>query len=107
MKGISSMMQKSVRIALFTVLVSGLVIQSVNFSESGRSLAQSQLSTSQHFMNMMTQINVSLETSGANYRVDKVDYLTAADSGEIGQTVFFSDRGNKQLDAHFVPGDPR
>src|SRR5262245_26576047 len=102
------MMQKSVRIALFTFLVSGFVIQSMNFTDLGKSAAaQAQLATIQRLMELMTQMNVSLETSGANYRVDKVEYLTLADAGEIGQTVFFKDRGNKQIDAHFVSGDPR
>jgi hypothetical protein len=102
------MMHRSVRIALFNVLVSGLVIQAMNFSDLRKSFAaQAQLATSQRLMELMTQMNVSLETNGANYRVDKVEYLTLADAGEIGQTVFFKDRGNKQIDAHFVPGDPR
>ena len=102
------MMHKSVRIALFTFLVSGLVIGSMDITNSGKSAAaQAQLATNQRLMELMTQMNVSLETNGANYRVDKVEYLTLADAGEIGQTVFFKDRGNKQIDAHFVPGDPR
>ncbi|MCI0665761.1 MAG: hypothetical protein L0220_32290 [Acidobacteria bacterium] len=101
------MMQKSVRIVMFIVLVSGLVIQSMDFREAGQAAAQAQLSTNQQFIEMMARINTSLEANGAEYRVDQVEYLTAAESGEIGQTVFFSNRGNKQLGAHFVPGDPR
>jgi hypothetical protein len=101
------MTHKSVRIAILIVLVAGLVIQSANFTESGQPAAKAQLSTSKQFIDMMTLMNTSLETRSAVYRVDKAEYLTAADSGEIGQTVFFNDRGNKQIDAHWVPGDPR
>ncbi|MEN8194831.1 MAG: hypothetical protein ABFS12_18565 [Bacteroidota bacterium] len=32
------------------------------------------------------------------------EYITAGDSGELGNVVFFMDNGNKQLDADFVPG---
>ncbi len=36
------------------------------------------------------------------------EYLTAGgDSDEMGQTVFFNDRGNKQLAFDFLAGDPR
>jgi hypothetical protein len=101
------MTRKSFSLALFIVLVSGLVIQSENFTESGQPAAQTQLSISQQFIQMMDRMNTNLEASGANYRIYQVEYLTSADSGEIGQTVFFRDRGDKQLGAHWVPGDPR
>jgi len=58
-------------------------------------------------MDLMIQANASLETNGADYRVEYAEYLTSGDSGEVGQTLLFKDRGNKQLDSHFVPGDPR
>ena len=101
------MSHKFVRIALFTVLVSGLVIQTMNYSESGKSAAQSQQSMNQQFIQMMTLMNANLAASSANYRVEVVEYLTLADAGEVGQTVFFKDRSNNQLAARFVPGDPR
>ena len=41
---------------------------------------------------------------GGNYTVLSAEYLTAEESGQIGRTVFFSDVGNKQLTADFVPG---
>lgn len=37
----------------------------------------------------------------------KAEYFSAGESDEMGQTVFFSDRGNKQLSSDWVPGDPR
>src|SRR5262245_47056110 len=107
MKGLNCMSHRFVRIALFTVLVSGLVIQTMNYSESGKSAAQSQQSINQQFIQMMTLMNANMAASGAGYRVEMVEYLTLDDSGEIGQTVFIKDRGNKQLDAQFIPGDPR
>ena len=46
------------------------------------------------------------ENDGSDFRVDRAEYITSDDSGEVGQTVFFNDR-TKQLGVHFVPGDPR
>lgn len=51
--------------------------------------------------------NAQLESGGYGFRVAYAEFLTADDSGTIGQTVFFNNRGNKQLTAHFVPADPR
>jgi len=53
----------------------------------------------------MSQVNAQLEASGADYRLGVVEAYTGAD--EQGITVFFNNRGNKQLDHDFVPGDPR
>jgi hypothetical protein len=71
------------------------------------SRAQGQDPAARDIYGMMVSINAQLEASGSNYRLDQVEYLTNAESGAIGQTVFFNNRGNKQLPAHFVPGDPR
>lgn len=54
---------------------------------------------------MMKAANDKLEADGENYRVDMAEYYT--DKDEVGQEVFFNDRGNKQLSIHWVPGDPR
>ncbi|HWS55521.1 MAG TPA: hypothetical protein VN228_15390 [Pyrinomonadaceae bacterium] len=54
---------------------------------------------------MMTRLNDQLAASGAPFRADYAEYITGGDAA--GQTVFFNNRGNKQLAAHFVPGDPR
>lgn len=63
---------------------------------------------SEHIRGLMTRLNTQLESSGAAFRVDYAEYITSLDSSdEAGQTVFFNNRGNKQLAAHFVPGDPR
>lgn len=35
------------------------------------------------------------------------ELLTLAESGQMGRTVFFNDRGNKQTGTHFVQGDTR
>lgn len=40
-----------------------------------------------------------------NIQLMAVEWITAGD--EAGQTVFFNNRGNKQLDRDWVPGDPR
>ncbi|THH39460.1 hypothetical protein [Neolewinella litorea] len=41
---------------------------------------------------------------GIRYEVVKAEYITAGDSDEMGNTVFFNNRGNKQLDYDFAPG---
>lgn len=47
--------------------------------------------------------NTTLEASAANYRLEYAELLA---SDEAGVTVFFNNRGNKQIPAHFIPGDP-
>ena len=48
--------------------------------------------------------NDQLAAMGARTRMSHVEWLTRTDTGQVGQTVFFSSRGNKQLSADFVPG---
>jgi hypothetical protein len=54
---------------------------------------------------MMLAVNTELEKQGKNLQIEKIEYLTAGEA--VGREVFFSDRGNKQLSSHWVPGDPR
>ena len=51
--------------------------------------------------------NVQLAAIGASTRISQLEWITRSETGQVGQTVFFSDRGNKQIDADFVAGDPR
>lgn len=53
------------------------------------------------------QIFETVNSAAAGHGVElvMVEWITASD--EVGQTVFFNDRGNKQLGAHWVPNDPR
>lgn len=54
------------------------------------------------------EANTALDTRGSDVRVGMIEWLGHADGGEEGgQIVFFNNRGNKELSAHFVPGDPR
>lgn len=59
------------------------------------------------FRTMGDQINAKLEASGSEYRIGQIDYITHEGANEAGNTIFFNDRGNKQLGAHWVYGDPR
>lgn len=63
--------------------------------------------TAEQIQALMAQINARLEETGDERRVEYAEYLTQSDSGEVGQTVFFRNRGERQLSAHFVPGDAR
>lgn len=52
--------------------------------------------------------NAALAAEGKNYVIEMAETLTSLDNGETaGQVTFFNNRGNKQLTADFVPGDPR
>jgi hypothetical protein len=42
--------------------------------------------------------------SKSNYAVLSAEYLTTGESGQVGRTIYFTNVGNKQLDADFVPG---
>ena len=55
----------------------------------------------------LDRINVQLAKQGLDYRVLMAEYITSSDSDEAGLTVFAKDVGNKQLNADFVPFDPR
>ena len=39
-----------------------------------------------------------------HYAVQSAEYLTSAESGRVGRTVFFRNVGNKQLTEDFIPG---
>lgn len=56
---------------------------------------------------MLVQVNEQLAAQGATVRVDYAEYITSTGGPEFGRIVYASNRGNKQLSAHWVPGDPR
>ncbi|WP_340199473.1 hypothetical protein [Ascidiimonas sp. W6] len=51
---------------------------------------------------MASELNVLLEPYGIE--LEKMEYFSA---DSVGRTVFFDDRGNKQLSSDYVPNDPR
>jgi hypothetical protein len=52
-----------------------------------------------------TIVNAQLAAAGATVRLVMAEVLGAP--GYEGRTIYFNDRGNKQFDSQFVPGDPR
>jgi hypothetical protein len=56
---------------------------------------------------LLVAVNRKLEARGAKVRVPWIEYRTAYGTGRVGQQLFAFDRGNKQLEIEFVPGDPR
>ena len=56
---------------------------------------------------IMNSMNENLEAEGMDYRVFKAEYITAAESDEMGAEILAKDIGNKQLDSDFVPNDLR
>lgn len=46
-------------------------------------------------------------SGGLDVTLEMAEYITTGESDEMGRTVFFSDRGNRQLAVDFLGGDPR
>ncbi|WP_088341454.1 M10 family metallopeptidase domain-containing protein [Robiginitalea sediminis] len=61
-----------------------------------------QASKGKNLKGAATQINQMLEPYGV--QLEKMEYYSIDGAGK---TVFFSDRGNKQLSSDYVPNDPR
>lgn len=56
----------------------------------------------------MVEINNALAVLEADYRLEVIEFMTTDDADpEFAHTVFFNNRGNKQLSHDFVPGDTR
>lgn len=60
------------------------------------------------FIDLSTLINVNARKSKPQtpYKLYMAEYLTSGENDKIGRTVFFTDRGNKQLAGDFVPSIP-
>ena len=55
---------------------------------------------------LLQRLNDQLAARGIGVRIAKASFLSAPNAPEVGQTIFANDR-SKQLDTHWVPGDPR
>ncbi len=53
------------------------------------------------------QVNAHMASLGKNIEIDYMEYITDAESEQMGQTIIFKNTGNKQLAFDFVPFDPR
>lgn len=60
-----------------------------------------------HLAQVLDDMNLALDASGADYRAAHAEYITQGDNGEAGNTVLSKIVGNKQLGFDFVPGDAR
>lgn len=69
--------------------------------------AQKKARTAPIISPFLVEMNEKLAVEDLDVRIDRATWITPAATGQAGQTVFANDRGNKQLDLHFVPGDPR
>jgi hypothetical protein len=67
-------------------------------------LAQEAEEINDQMASIMEGVNEKLSQNGAGYRVVVAEWIT---EDMMGRTTEFRDRGNKQIDAHFVPRDPR
>ena len=95
---------KLVGIAVLATLILALV----QFpSKTSASMPRASQSTPEQLRNLMGTMNTRLEQMNDDRRVDSAAYITSADSGELGQIVFFNDHGEKRIGIDWVPGDPR
>jgi hypothetical protein len=76
-----------------TLLICGLMIFGQAFGQSEGEIRK-----------VMSSMNEQLKFSGQSVRLAVVEYITVGENQ--GQTVYFNDRA-KQIDTHWVPGDPR
>jgi hypothetical protein len=91
---------------MIAVSLAVITLLTVSSTARTRVVTPQEPSTSDQIRTLMDTVNARLIERGASFLVDRAEFLTLADSNEVGQTVFFNDRA-KQLDAHFVPLDPR
>jgi hypothetical protein len=56
------------------------------------------------FMELQRSSGSARTAEEGNFAVFTAEYLTTQESGQIGRTVYFSNVGDKQLSADFVPG---
>ena len=93
---------------LTTALMAGALlglVGAINVASPGpMASAQSQAESARAALDAA---NIQLAAIGASTRISQLEWFTRSETGQVGQTVFFSDRGNKQIPADFVPGDPR
>jgi hypothetical protein len=101
------MKRNSILLLALTMVIASSALFTTNSALTHAKTTAMQQSTAEQVMSLGNAINSQLEANGANYRVGIAEYLTKDDSGEVGQTLFFANVGNKQLGHHFVPGDPR
>ncbi|MGH9856106.1 MAG: hypothetical protein ACREBD_40245 [Blastocatellia bacterium] len=100
------MKQKRFSLVIGAVVIAAITLLTASSTARTRATTPPAQSTNDQLMALMSAMNVQLEANDTDYRVDRAEYITSDDSGEVGQTVFFNDR-TKQLGLHFVPGDPR
>jgi hypothetical protein len=100
------MNRKRFSLLIAAVAITALTLLTASSTARTRATTSQEPSTEAQIMALMEVVNAKLEAADSPYRLASTDYITPADSGEVGQTVFFNNRV-KQLGAHFVPGDPR
>jgi hypothetical protein len=99
------MKHKSIYFMILILMIAAISVPAGRSAAPARAAAPGVQDASWQIWNLMSQINAGL--AAKSYRVDRAEYITLGEAGAIGKTVFFKDRGNKQLDSHYVPRDPR
>jgi hypothetical protein len=99
------MKYKSIYFMILILMIGAISVPAGRSAGPTRAAVPKVQDAPQEIWNLMSMINASLAEKF--YRVDRAEYITLGEAGAIGQTIFFNDRGNKQLASHYVPGDPR
>ena len=101
------MRMKLVPLTIVAVMTLALTLPAT-MSPSVTVAAQTEPAAMTQLRGFAAQANAELTSAGATYRAEYAEYITSLETAnEAGQQVFFNNRGNKQLLAQFVPGDPR
>ena len=72
--------------------------------ENGEEVSQSKRLDDSPIFAELPSSDAARKSTDTRYSVAYAEYLTSAESAEIGRTIFFKNVGNKQLSADFVPG---
>ena len=75
--------------------------------DTGRATTPSFTQTRTSGRATLVAVNKALAARSAKFRAASAAYITNGANGQLGQEIFFFDRGNKHLGVDFVPNDPR
>lgn len=80
----------------------GFELTKINLNKNNSNSRMAAMQKGGSIENWLTEANNALK--GSNIQIGKIEFIVAEG---VGNTVFFNDRGNKQLSSDWVPNDPR
>ena len=98
---------KTLKIAVFAACSMLFVTCKESSIEKGEMAANNSklnLESKSLLMSLDNSPRLLANSSGKKVALYMAEFITAGNGNELGRTVFFNNRGNKQLNADFVPG---